>query len=145
MVVAFSGHSKIFHQEELADKLQCTVENLISEGANQFLLGGYGQFDRIAASCVAKAKRFHPQIESILVIPYLERKYDTALYDRTLYPGLEHVPKRFAISKRNQYMVDVTDVLVACVDHPWGGASKTLEYAKRKKKSLYLLKDSITP
>ena len=33
-------------------------------------------------------------------------------------------------------MVDVSDVVVAYVKHDWGGAAKTLEYARRKKKEI---------
>ena len=43
--------------------------------------------------------------------------------------------RRYAISKRNQWMVDKSDLVIAHVDHDWGGAAKTLEYAIRKKKS----------
>lgn len=136
MVITFCGHSELYQQERIADRLDRIVESLISEGADEFLLGGYGQFDVLAAKTVAKAKKHHPHIESILVIPYLDRKYDMCLYDRTLYPCLEHIPLRYAISKRNKYMVETADVLVAFVTHDWGGAAKMLEYAMRTGKRI---------
>ena len=61
---------------------------------------------------------------------------DESGYDWTVYPGLENVPRRFAISHRNRYMVDMADFVVAYVTHGWGGAAQTLEYANRKKKSI---------
>ena len=136
MIVTFCGHSTIYNQEEVSKRLDHIIDSLIVEGATQFLLGGYGQFDMLAARRVAKAKLLHPGLESILVIPYLDRKYDSKLYDRTLYPSLEQVPLRFAISKRNEYMVDAADIIVAYVNHEWGGAAKTLEYARRKNKDV---------
>ena len=136
MIVTFCGHSTIYHQEEVSERLDRTIESLVVEGATQFLLGGYGHFDMLAARSVARAKLLHQNLESILVIPYLDRKHDTKLYDYTLYPGLEEVPLRFAISKRNEYMVDAADIIVAYVNHEWGGAAKTLEYARRKKKDV---------
>ena len=136
MVVTFCGHREVYQQEQIADELDRIIEKLIMNGADQFLLGGYEQFDMLAARVVAKAKVRHPNIESVLVIPYLDRQYDTSLYDRTLYPALENVPRRFAILKRNEYMVDAADIVVAYVKYEWGGAAKALEYARRRKKQI---------
>lgn len=70
MIVTFCGHSTIYHQEEVSKRLDRIIESLIEEGATQFLLGGYGQFDMLAARSVAKSKLYRPDLESILVIPY---------------------------------------------------------------------------
>lgn len=51
----------------------------------------------------------------------------------TIFPeGLELVPRRFAITHRNRWMVDQADYVVAYVDHNYGGAAQTLKYAKGK-------------
>lgn len=139
MTVTFCGHKNIFGSAKVREKLTVVLEQLVSEGADQFLLGGYGDFDSIAAMAVKALKKTYPQIKSMLVIPYLDRDYDRTLYDDTTYPPLENVPRRFAISKRNEWMVDQADVVVAYVEHNWGGAAKTLEYAKRKKKRIILV------
>lgn len=113
-----------------------TLRGLVAEGADYFLLGGYGGFDSLAAHVVYDLKRDNPQIHSTLVIPYLNRDYDTKLYDDTTYPPLEGVPLKFAISKRNEWMVDQADVVVAYVQHSWGGAAATLRYAESKHKRI---------
>ncbi len=59
-----------------------------------FLLGGYGRFDMISAMTVKELKKKYPHITSTLVIPYLTREYDLSLYDDSVYPPLENVPKR---------------------------------------------------
>lgn len=51
---------------------------------------------------------------------------------------LEMVPKRFAILRRNHWMVTESDVVVAYVRHSVSNAVKTLEYAKQKKKPVLL-------
>ena len=79
-------------------------------------------------------------IRSTLVIPYLNREYNTELYDNTTYPPLEDVPMKFAISRRNEWMVDQADVVVAYVTHGWGGAAATLQYAERKNKRIIRVK-----
>ena len=71
-----------------------------------------------------------------MVLPYLNASRDALGYDGTIYPPLESSPPRFAISKRNQWMVDASDVVVAYVLQNWGGAAATLQYAKRKKKEI---------
>ena len=135
-VVTFCGHADFYGAEDVKAWLKETVEGLIRRGADDFLLGGYGGFDQCAASVVWELKKRYPAIRSTLVLPYLDRKVDATKYDATLYPSLEKVPRRFAISKRNEYMVHEADVVVAYVTHDWGGAATTLAYAKRKKKEI---------
>ena len=136
MTVTFCGHRETYDYGPIRSWLDETVEKLIQRGANLFYLGGHGVFDRLAASVVWEQKTKYPQIESILVLPYLDRKVDTKKYDGTTYPPLETVPRRFAILKRNEWMVRESDVLVAYVLYDWGGSAKTLEYALRKKKEI---------
>lgn len=134
MIVTFCGHSEIAVTEPLKNWLRVTIDELIEQGAEKFLLGGYGNFDDLAASAVWEAKKQHSDIKSVLVVPYLDKKVYAKKYDYTTYPPLELVPRRFAISKRNDWMVDAADVVVANVNHDWGGAYTMLAYAIRKKK-----------
>ena len=136
LTVTFCGHSEVANPESVRVWLYETAEKLIEVDADLFLLGGYGAFDRMAAGVVAELRKKYPQIQSVLVKPYLDREMDESGYDWTVYPGLENVPRRFAISHRNRYMVDKADFVVAYVTHSWGGAAQTLEYANQKKKSI---------
>ena len=135
-VVTFCGHGDFYGDEDVKRWLRDTVEALILRGADDFLLGGYGGFDACAASVVWAFKKKYPAIRSTLVLPYLDRTVDASKYDGTLYPSLENVPRRYAISRRNEYMVNEADIVVAYVTHDWGGAATTLAYAKRKKKEI---------
>ena len=55
-------------------------------------------------------------------------------FNGTIYPdGLEFVPQKLAIIKRNEWMVDNSSFLIAYIDHEWGGAYRTFKYAQRKK------------
>ncbi len=134
MKVTFCGHREVREPEKVRNWLCEKVEWLILEGADCFYLGGYGQVDAMAAGVVRELKMKYPQIRSVLVLPYLDREYDVNGYDESIYPPLENVPKRYAISKRNEYMVDNADVVIAYVLYGFGGASKTLLYAERKNK-----------
>lgn len=136
MTVTFCGHSEVINQDDVRVWLHETVEKLIELGVDMFLLGGYGAFDRMASSVVWKLKQEYPHIQSVLVKPYPDREMDESECDWTVYPGLENVPRKFAISHRNRYMVGKADYVVAYITHGWGGAAQTLEYAKQKKKSI---------
>jgi len=82
----------------------------------------------------AAPRERYPHIAAILVLPYLDRAGDSSGYDGTVYPPLEKVPPRFAILRRNQWMVEAADVLISGVLYDWGGAAKTLDHARKKRK-----------
>ncbi len=142
MTVTFCGHSEISlpNIKKLTPLLYNEIEKLINEGADTFLLGGYGQFDRLCAETVKKLKDKYPHITSTLVIPYIGRDYDHDLYDNSEYPPIEKTPKRFAICARNKYMVEKSDAVISYVIYSWGGAYETLLSAKRKKKIIIELR-----
>ena len=135
-MVTFCGHREVQEPEKVRKWLYETVSGLILEGADVFYLGGYGGFDRMALSVVNHAKEAHPSLKAILVLPYLDRSMDLDAYDGSIYPPLEKVPQRYAISRRNRWMVDQADVVVAYVIHEWGGAATTLRYAEAKRKTI---------
>jgi len=143
MIVTLCGHAQISQVEEVEKWLYAVSESLIEQGAVTFYLGGYGAFDGLAASVLREQKKRYPQIELVLVLAYLNDRRDTSGYDRTVYPPLETVPRRFAISHRNRWMVEVSDVVVAYVLHDWGGAATTLRCAKQKAKQIISYCDGV--
>lgn len=145
MTVTFCGHRHCPDGPELRAWLSNCVESLIAEGADTFYLGGYGDFDHIAASVVWKLKDKYPHIESVLVLAYLGREVNADKYDRTMYPPIESAPKRFAITARNRWIVANSEVLVAYVILDNGGAADTRRYAKSKKIKIIDYEPSIGP
>ena len=137
MNATFCGHSQTRNQEQISSWLDMILPALIEGGTDTFYLGGYGEFDHLAAAAVRRQKAVYPHIKSILVLPYLNRKFDVSAYDSTTYPPLENVPPRYAIVKRNQWMVCESDVVISGVTHSWGGAAKTLDCARRRGKIIF--------
>ena len=137
MTITFCGHSQTSNQDKISNWLDTILPSLIEGGATIFYLGGYGDFDRLAAAAVRRQKDTYPHIESVLVLPYLNRKFDDTAYDSTTYPPLEKMPPRYAIVKRNQWMVSESDVVISGVIHSWGGAAKTLNFARNKGKVIF--------
>lgn len=131
----FTGHREA--DERLFPIMVNTIERLVvSEGVTCFYVGGYGGFDRIAASAVKRAKQRHPEVLLMLVLPYhpAERPVEIPYgFDGTYYPeGMESVPRRFAIVQANRRMVDGADWLIAYVRHGASNSRKILEYAQKQ-------------
>lgn len=54
-------------------------------------------------------------------------------FDNTFYPpGMENVPRRFAIVHANRYMIDHSDHLICYVWHAASNARNLLEHAERR-------------
>ena len=138
MIITFCGHDNVQDLDQVRDWLCNVLEQFSKKESVICYLGGYGGFDRLAVSVVRQMQQANPTLQAVLILPYLNRKYDESGYDYTLFPPLESAPPRYAISKRNQWMVQQADVVIAYVTHNWGGAAKTLEYARRKKKKVVL-------
>ena len=138
MIITFCGHNDVPDIQKVREWLCCVLDRYTQEEKVVCYLGGYGGFDRLAASVVRQKQKENPALQAVLVLPYLNRKYDERGYDYTLFPPLETVPPRYAISKRNEWMVAQADVVVGYVTYGWGGAAKTLEYARIKGKKVVL-------
>lgn len=129
----FVGHSEM--RKDISKALAISVERHITEfGVTDFFTGNYGQFDRMAAATVKKAKVQYPGIRLYLMLPYrpeLGRPLpDMEGFDSAIYPAeMDGIPHRLAIPRLNRIMVKDSDYVIAYVDHSWGGAAATLEYA----------------
>ena len=135
MIITFFGHSDFIKTSELEEKTLSVLSDLVSDEPAELFLGGYGEFDRFALECGKKYKMDHPNVRLVLVTPYLNREFcNSAYYDETIYPPIERTPPRFAISKRNQWMIERADGVVVYVNRSLGGAAKALDLARRKNK-----------
>lgn len=131
----FMGHREA--DERLLPRLELEIDRLIQEdNVHYFYAGGYGGFDRIAATAVRRAKRKYPDIILMRVLPYhpAEKSIPTLDgFDGTYYPeGLENTPRRYAIVRTNKIMVDICDWCVCYVNHGASNSRKLLEYARRR-------------
>ena len=132
LVCAFFGHRDVFHCDGLDEAIRRAIHEY---GADTFWVGGYGSFDRLAAGCVQRLKREYPHIRLLLIRAYLPRPGETLAkcYDSSIYPeGLETVPQRFAISKRNRWITQNCDMVIAYVRHEYGGAYQVYRNAVKR-------------
>lgn len=143
MIVTFCGHRDFVETAEAENQLTMFLEKYARENVRLVCYnGGYGNFDYFAAKCVQRMQEQYSNIRNCLVLPYIDQPFLERIeifknhFDETIYPPLESVPRKYAIIRRNEWMVDSADIVIAYVTYSWGGAARTLEYARRKKKNI---------
>ncbi len=140
MTITFIGHGSISIPPDIKSRLYNEIENLIHSNENViFFCGGYGDFDNLCAKICSQLKTKHKNIEVVFVSPYLNFTKTTVVqsyYDTTVYPPIENAPLKFAISKRNEWMIENSDLIISYVTRSYGGAYSSLQFAKKRKKSI---------
>ena len=136
MVCTFFGHKDT--PKEIEPTLRSTLIDLIeNKNVNVFYVGNNGNFDTMVRRQLEDLSQTYPITYSVVLayLPTEKNRYDNLT--NTIYPeGLETVPKRFAISWRNKWMIKQSDYVVTYITHSWGGAAQFAEIAERKKKQV---------
>lgn len=145
MTIAFAGHSVLSSSSKVKETVKENIRNnTIGVKFVTCYLGGYGAFDEICAHACRELKQEYGGMEIVYVAPYMslseqakiKEMQEYGLCDTSIYPPIEHTPPRFAISKRNEWMMTNADLIIAYVNRSYGGAYKSLQIAKRRKKKI---------
>ena len=141
MTVTFFGHKDT--PKEIEPTLRTTLVDLIeNHGATEFYVGNNGNFDTMVRRQLEDLSHTYPITYSVVLayLPTEKNKYDDLT--NTIYPeGIETVPKRFAISYRNKWMINQADVVVTYVTHSFGGAWQFKAMALRQGKTVIELSE----
>ena len=101
-----------------------------------FYVGNQGQYDAIVHKELRELKEEFPQINYAVVLAYMPgKKTEYNDYSDTMLPeGIESIYPRYAISWRNNWMLQQSDYVVAYITHSWGGAARYVQkaYSARK-------------
>lgn len=117
----------------------------LQHGVRIFVVGNRGEFDSYAASAVKSLKRRYSDIVLMLLLAYHPAEREVFLsegFDNSYYPPLEHTPRRYAIVKANQYMVDTSNTII-CYAKYAGNSKKLLEYAQSRKRDASAIVDNL--
>ena len=137
----FFGHRDC--PETIKPKIRTAVINLIeNHGVTMFYVGNQGNFDRMVRSVLKEVTTAYPEVGYAVVLAYMpSAKKSADDFSDTLLPdGIEKVPKRFAISWRNKWMIEHADYVVTYVTRLFGGAAQFSALAKSKGKIIYDIK-----
>lgn len=149
---------------KLKEKLLETIEIAITrEGIEHFISGGALGTDTAGFYCVHMIKEKHPHIKNILAIPFKDQANawsDNQQYwynkmvnlaDEVVYVDelddykmnnmetkIYHPAK---MQKRNEYMIDESNLIIAVYDGTKGGTGNCLYYARRNRpgRTLFLI------
>jgi len=141
---AFTGHRIRESEEsvrctEMKAQLRRAIEELIEKGYAHFISGGTIGMDMFAAEMVLELQKEYPWILLEMVSPFdtqsakWEKEYQMRL-DR-LYASADiitatgHDYTRSSIFRRNRYLVDNADLLLADFGGKPGGTAMTCSYA----------------
>ena len=111
--------------------------------AVEFICGDMGAFDRMCETTVRDLRHLYPdkELKIKLVLPFKTKDYEykplyySENYDEVLIPDfLDKLDNKAKIPMRNNFMVESSDFLIACVERSSGGAARTLNHAIEKHK-----------
>ena len=141
----FAGHREVY-QPMMDAKVEKVIRELLQTDSEFiFYTGWMGEFDGKCASAFRFAKRqySHLKIHFALVLPYMSNKLNTEkayyeyYYDEIIIPAeLYGVHYKAAIQKRNRWMVDRADCLIAYLFRDFGGAYENVKYVEKQGKPI---------
>ncbi len=139
------GHREVFC--DIKRELYTAIIRLIEErSVNVFYTGGNGEFDAQFASAVRWAKKLYPNIKLYLVKPYMLQSlnkdkefYNTYFNDVIIPQEMMGSHPKSAITKRNRWIIDKSDYVIAFVSREFGGAYAAVKYARKQNKTIIYL------
>ena len=128
----FFGHRDI--SEAIKPRLTEAITKLTDEiGIEDFYVGNQGGFDSLVLSVLKELAISNPKLRYSIVLAYLPTDHSAVCDENTLYPeGMENVPKRYCIARRNDWMIEHSKYVICYVKHITGGATQIMKKAQRK-------------
>ena len=133
----FFGHKDC--NDSVKQNLFKAIEALITEhNVIGFFVGNQWNFDLFALKALRELQKKHPHIKYCVVLAYMPQAASDHLFpNETVYPeDLTRVPKRFAISHRNIWMINKSDYVISYVKRSYGGAAQFTEKAVKAGKTV---------
>ena len=123
--------------ESIRPLLESAVKKIIERYSDTTLyVGNNGNFDRMVLSVLKSLSQDFPTIFYAVILTYLPTG-KSAEFDGlfTIYPEvIESVPKKYAISYCNDWIVKKTDMVICYITHNYGSAAKFVEKARKNGK-----------
>ena len=136
------GHSDFIYYDTIS--LTKLLNDIISKHNTKiFYVSDMGNFDRTFSTCVTRLKLLFPEIKIILILPYhkssliKDKIFYTRNYDEIIIPEISsNAHYKNAITLKNKWMVDNSDIIISGVCKSSGGAYKAIKYAENQNKNI---------
>ena len=116
----------------LREHIKKAIIDLIFKGINEFCVGNNGNFDYMVQSVLVELRSEY-SIKFDIVLSYIDELALIGNQEFTVYPEeLAPTPKRFAISKRNDYLLKKSSILIAYTDNTYSNSYKFTQKALKK-------------
>ena len=136
MTCTFFGHHDA--PSDVKEKIKNILIDLIeNKNVRKFLVGNNGSFDYYVRQILIELKHNYDYIDFAVVLAYISETKEFAGVDNcyTLYPEkVANGPAKFAILRRNNYMIDNADIVITYVHRIYGGAQQFKEKSEKKGK-----------
>ena len=113
---------------------QAVKSQIVDWNTTDFYVGNHGRFGSIVQSVLQQLSIEYPSIRCTVVLAYMPKEEKERSLPEIYPEGLECVPPRYAITHRNLWMLDNSDVVIAYVARNWGGAAQCVKMAQRRGK-----------
>ena len=132
MVCTFFGHKDTL--ANIKADLKSSILRLIeSHGVKTFYEGNNGNFDALVQRTLAEIEKERQDISFCVVLSYVGERPICAEQVKTLLPeGQENALPRYAISKRNIWLINHSNFVIAYARHRYSNSWKWLEKAKER-------------
>lgn len=130
MIVSLFGHRDA--PMSVAQKLNEVLRSLITElDTVTFYVGNSGRFDSMARAALASLEKEYPRISVLIILSYMPSPNDKYDFD-TLLPesAASSIPK-YAISRRNEWIITQSNIVITYVNRSYGGAYNAKKKAIR--------------
>jgi len=131
-------------------KLRKTILNAINDGYDYFISGMALGIDMLCADLILELKKGHPNIKLECAIPCLNQTAKWNDESKVSYDNILKLADKITyvsncnyyngcMAKRNKFMVDNSDMLIAVFNGSEGGTKQTIEMAKNKNLIIVLI------
>ncbi len=127
---------------DLKQRIYDTVEAVYTAGFTHFICGMAEGCDLYFCEAVLELRREHPEVTLEAAVPFdgqadkwpeaARERYNQLLVECDKVTLLQEKYSAGCMMKRNRYMVDHSQLIIACYDGQSGGTLNTLRYALEK-------------
>ena len=148
---SFTGHRSIpyYHEQKLSALLDRAIAYAYEEGCRNFYTGGAIGFDTMAARKLINFRISHRDVRIIVAVPCKDQDAKWSYSQKDNYAFiLSNADEIVFVSdeytkdcmrKRNEYLADVCDILIAYSGRSSSGSAQTVRMAESRGKTVYNL------
>ena len=132
MVCLLFGHGDA--SDEFINLVKAKIFEIVRDYEDvEFLVGNNGNFDFISQKALREISEGNESFQYYIVLSRIDERALVGDNSSTIFPeGQELVPKRFAISRRNDWLLKRADMALCYVRYVASNSYKLLKKAERR-------------